>query len=73
MFTRRQPDLEGKMIMNRNDFVHKQKLKNKAISNMKIYQILSSLSLNDVEIYLKDGLFSTDVGIVNWHPSKGTL
>ena len=49
----------------------KYKLKNKAISNKKIQQILSSLSLN-VGIYLRDGPFSSDIGIVNLHPSKGT-
>ena len=26
-----------------------------------------------MEIYLRDGSFSTDIGIVNLHPSKGTL
>ena len=55
-----------------NDFIKKYKLKNKATSNIKIQQVLSSLSLNDVGIYLRDSLFSTDVGIVNLHPSKGT-
>ena len=55
-----------------NDFIKKYKLKNKAISNIKIQQILSSLSLNDVGIYLRDGPFLTNIGIVNLHPSKGT-
>ena len=55
-----------------NDFVHKHKIKNKATSNIKIQNILSSLSLNDVGIYLRDGPFSSDIGIVNLHPSKGT-
>ena len=55
-----------------NDFIKKYKLKNKSISNIKIQQILSSLSLNDVGIYLRDGPFLTDIGIVNLHPSKGT-
>ena len=31
------------------------------------------MSLNDVGgIYLRDGPFSSDIGIVNLHPSKGT-
>ena len=30
------------------------------------------MGLNDVEIYLRDGPFQTDIGIVNLHPSKGT-
>ena len=55
-----------------NDFVHEHKLKNKATSNIKIEQILSSLPLNNVGIYLRDGLFKSDIGIVNLHPSKGT-
>ena len=55
-----------------NDFVHKHKLKNKATSNIKIQQNLSSLSLNNVGIYLRDGLYKSDIGIVNLHPSKGT-
>ena len=55
-----------------NEFIKKYKLKNKATSNIKFQQILSSLSLNDVAIYLRDGPFSSDNGIVNLHPSKGT-
>ena len=56
-----------------NDFVRKYDLKNKPTSNIKIQQVFSSLSLNDVEIYLIDGSFKSDIGIVNLHPSKGTL
>ena len=55
-----------------NEFIRKINLKNKATSNIKIQQVLSSLGLNDVEIYLPDGPFQTDIGIVNLHPSKGT-
>ena len=58
--------------MSFTDFVKKFNLKNKAKSNMKIQQVLSSLSLNDVGIYLRDGPFPSDVGVVNLHPSKGT-
>ena len=50
----------------------KYKLKNKATSNLKIPQVLSSLSLNDVGFYLLDGPFESDIGFVNLHPSKGT-
>ena len=39
---------------------------------MKIQEILSSLSLNDVGIYLREGPFESNIGIVNLHPSKGT-
>ena len=59
-------------MMSFNDFVKKFDLKNKATSNIKIQQNLSCLGLNDVGIYLRDGLFSTDIGIVNLHPLKGT-
>ena len=55
-----------------NDFVRKYDLKNKPTSNIKIQQVLSSLSLNDVGIYLRDGPFKSDIGIVILHPSKGT-
>ena len=40
--------------MSFNDFVHKYNLKNKATSNIKTPQVLSSLSLSDVGIYLRD-------------------
>ena len=55
-----------------NDFIKKHNLRNKATSNIKIQQVLSSLTLNDVGIYLRDGPFKSDIGIVNLHPSKGT-
>ena len=55
-----------------NDFIKKYNLKNKATSNIKVQQILSYLGLSDVGIYLKDGPFSSNIGIVNLHPSKGT-
>ena len=55
-----------------NDFIKRYNLKNKATSNLRIQQILSSLSLNDVGIYLRDGPFKSDIGIVNLHPSKRT-
>ena len=55
-----------------NDFVRKYDLKNKATSNINIQQVLSSLSLNDIGIYLRDGPFESDIGIVNLHQSRGT-
>ena len=55
-----------------NDFIKKCNLKNRATSNMKIQQVLSSLSMNGVGIYLRDGPFKSDIGIVKLHPSKGT-
>ena len=55
-----------------NDFIKKYKLKNEATSNLKLQQVLSSLSLNDVGIYLRDGPFESDIGIVNLHPFRGS-
>ena len=55
-----------------NDFIKKYKLKNKAASNIKIQQVLSSLFLNNIRIYLQDGPFESDIAIVNLHPTKGT-
>ena len=50
-----------------NDFIKKHNLRNKATSNIKIQHVLSSLSLDDVGIYLRDGPFATYVGIINLH------
>ena len=55
-----------------NDFIKKYNLKNKATSNIKIQQVLNSIGLNIVGIYSRDAPFSSDSGIVNLHPSKGT-
>ena len=55
-----------------NDFVRKHNLKNKATSNIKIQQVLDSIRLNNAGVYLRDGPFSSGIGIVNLHPSKGT-
>ena len=59
--------------MSFNDSVHKHNFKNKATSNIKIYEVLKKIELDSkVGIYLRDGSFSSDIGIVNLHPSKGT-
>ena len=55
-----------------NEFIEKFNLKNKTTSNIKIQKVLTSIGLDNVNIYLKDGPFSCDIGIVNLHPSKGT-
>ena len=56
-----------------NDFVHKHNLKNKATSNIKIYEVLKKIGLDSkVGIYLRGRSFSCDIGIVNLHPFKGT-
>ena len=58
--------------MSFKDFIKKHNLGNRATSNIKIKHVLSSLSLDDVGIFLRDGPFSNDIGIVNLHPSIGT-
>ena len=55
-----------------NEFIKKHNLKNKATSNIKIQQVHNSIGLNNVGIYLRDGPFESDIGIVNLHPSKGS-
>ena len=55
-----------------NGFIEKYNLRNKATSNLKIQQILCSIGLNNVGIYLRDWPFSSDIGTVNLHPSKCT-
>ena len=59
-------------MMSFNDFLHKYNLKNKATSNIKIQKVLTSIGLDNIKIYLRDGPFSSDIGIVNLHPSKGS-
>ena len=55
-----------------NDFVHEHNFKNKATSDIKIYEVLKNIGVNTkVEIYLRDGPFSRDIGTINLHPSKG--
>ena len=58
--------------MSFNDFILEYSLEYKPTSNIKIYQVLSSLVLCEVGIYLRDGPFSDDIRIVNLHPSKET-
>ena len=54
-----------------NDFVHKNSLKNKATSNIKTYEVLKKIGLDPkMGIFLRDGTFLTNYGIVNLHPSK---
>ena len=59
--------------MSFNDFILKYKLKNKATSNIKNYVVLKKIRLDSkLGIFLRDGNFSTNYGIVNLHPSKGS-
>ena len=59
-------------ILTFNELIKKHNLKNKATSNIKIEKVLVSMRLNNVGIYLRDGPFEFDIGIVNLHPFKGT-
>ena len=50
-------------------------MKNKVTSNLRRNEVLKKIKIgldSKVGIYLRDESFSTDVGIVNLHPSKGT-
>ena len=51
------------------DLIHKYSLKNKAVSITKIQQIPSS-SFKVVKIFLGNGPFTTNVGIVKLNPTK---
>ena len=59
-------------MMSFSDFVHNYGLRNKSASILKIQNILISLASKDVRIFLGNGTFSGDLGIVNIHPTKGT-
>ena len=59
-------------MMTFNDFVQKFMLRNKATSNIKIHQVLNSNGLDNVGIYLRDGPFKSNIGVVNLHPNRGT-
>ena len=61
------------MMLSFNDFLQKNSLRNKIKSSTKAQNKLSSLSLNDVGIFLGDGPFAFEIGIVFWHPTKGRL
>ena len=55
-----------------NDFVQKYNLKHEGTSNLKIQQYLCSIGLDNIGISSRDGPFSKDKGVVNFHPSRGT-
>ena len=50
------------MMMISNDFFQKNNLKNKATSNIKSYQVLSSIGLDNVVNCLRDGPFESNIG-----------
>ena len=55
-----------------NEFIKKHNLRNKATSNIKTQQVLDFMRLNGVGIYLRDGPFKSDIGVVNLHPYRGS-
>ena len=56
-----------------NEFIKKFNLKNRATSNIKIHEVLKKMGLDsEAGIYLRDGPFESDIGIVNLHKSIGT-
>ena len=56
-----------------NDSVHRYKLKNKATSIIKKYEVTKKIGLNSkVGIFLRDGDFSKNYGMVNLYPSRGS-
>ena len=59
--------------MSFNDFIHKYNLKIKTTSSIEFYQVLSSIGLDNADVYLRNGPFLSDVGIVNLLISKRTL
>ena len=60
-------------MMSFNDFIHKHNFKNEKTSNIEKYEVLKKIGLHStVRIYLIDGNFSTNFGIFNLHPTKGT-
>ena len=61
------------IMMTFNDFVYKHKLINKATSNVKKYEVLRKIRLDSkMRTYLRDGPFSSSIGVVKLHPSNGT-
>ena len=61
------------MILTFNDFIKKYSLKNKTTSNIKLYEVLKKMALDsEVGIYWRDGDFSTNYGVVNLRPSRGS-
>ena len=59
-------------MMSFNEVIKKHNLKNKATLNIKFQKVLNSIGLNNVNIYLRNGPFSSDIGIVNLHPTRGS-
>ena len=60
-------------MMSFNDFIQKDKLRNKTTINRKIFDVLKNIGLDSkVRIDSRDGKFPTLYGVLNLHRSKGT-
>ena len=60
-------------MISSKDFFKKYNLKNKATSKIKINEVLKKIGLDSkMEISLREGPLSTDIGTVNLPPTKGT-
>ena len=53
-------------------FINKFNLKNKATTNIKSYQVLSSIGLDNVRTSSRDGPIECEIGMANLHPKTGT-
>ena len=61
------------MIKSFADFVFQYNLKKKATSNIKLQQMLKRLGLHfKVSVFVRNGIFSTNSGILNLQHSKGS-
>ena len=58
------------MILSFSEFIHKYSLQNRVTLNVKNQNIPSSLTLNDVEIFLRDGPINIGIVIISFHPKK---
>ena len=58
-------------MLSLRQFIKQYNLKNKATSNIQIQNILNKLKIKS-GIYMRDDKFTTPIGIVNLHPTKGT-
>ena len=60
-----------KIFLTFKEFIREFNLKNKATSNIEIQNVLERMGTK-CGIYMRDDKFTTPIGIVNLHPTKGT-
>ena len=64
-----------KKMLKFKEFIRDFNLKNKATSNIEIQNVLNKLDLKcgePIGIYMREDKFTTPIGIVSLHPTKGT-